>query len=62
MFYNNIQKAECLDREVRRRKRTLPNKVLTGRISKANAQREIKIMEEIAEEYRLAAQAEELAI
>jgi hypothetical protein len=41
------EKRACIEREIKRRKRVFPNRIETGRMSKADARHEIECMEEI---------------
>lgn len=56
---SNRDKANCAAREVRNRKWVYARLVSEGRMTGARADREIEIMETIAEDYRRLADAEE---
>jgi hypothetical protein len=56
MSYSLEEKRKCAEREVKLRRRVYRNRVLTGRMTQAFADREIAIMEAIAEDYRALAQ------
>lgn len=52
MAYTNQDKAEEAVREVRMRERVYPRRVAEGKLDAASAERQIRIMQEIAEDYR----------
>lgn len=56
----NREKANCATREVRNRKWVYSRLVAEGRMTGDRADREIEIMEAIAEDYRRLADAEEI--
>jgi hypothetical protein len=54
--------VECAEREVRLRRRVYPNRIETGRMSPALAERQIAMMEEIAARLRVLEQQTELLV
>ena len=52
MTFTDQEKAECAAREVKMRRRAYPRWVASGQMPKAQADREIAMMEEIASDYR----------
>lgn len=56
MTYTAEEKLAAVEREVKLRRRVYPNRVQAGKMTNQQAVREIRIMEEIAADYR--AQAE----
>ncbi len=44
-------KLACVDRELKRRRRVYPGRVLTHRMSKADAERGVAVMAAIVEDY-----------
>ena len=50
-YFSLAEKIECLDREIRLRRRTYPSKVAHRRMTQAKADREIAILSEILREY-----------
>ncbi|MER8387250.1 hypothetical protein [Mesorhizobium sp. M0968] len=52
-------KAECADREVKQRRRVYPRLVSEGRMTQQLADRQTALMEAIATDYRMVADAEE---
>ena len=52
---SNRQKAECAEREVRKRKQVYPGYIERGRMTVNKARYEIEVMAQIAEDYRQAA-------
>jgi len=50
--FSDLAKLECAEREVRLRKRVYPGQITAGKMSHAQAEREIDIMEDIARDYR----------
>ncbi len=52
MTVSDQDKLVCVQREIAMRKRVYPRWVAAGRMAKAKADREIAIMEAIAEDYR----------
>lgn len=59
---SNHQKAECADREVRKRKQVYPGYVERGRMTPNKARYEIEVMTQIADDYRQLAKADELPL
>lgn len=55
----NREKADCAEREVKQRRRVYARWVADGRMKQDFADRQITIMEAIAVDYRLIADAEE---
>jgi hypothetical protein len=55
-----IVKLHCIERELRHRYRLFPRLVESGTMTKAKADMEIRIMEEIAADLRAAAEKERL--
>jgi hypothetical protein len=60
MTFTLAELRACAEREVRWRKTVYPNRVLTGRLSKYAAARELAMMEAIRERLREAEEAERL--
>jgi hypothetical protein len=58
--FTDTQKLEAVRRELRWRKKVFPNRVVTGRMTPAEADYQIKVMEEIAADYECAAIKERL--
>lgn len=58
--YTNEEKRDCARREVKQRQRVYANRVDTGRMTQALADRQIALMAEIAEDYEKLAQDERL--
>jgi hypothetical protein len=56
----NLEKQHCAEREVKFRLRVYPRRVSEGRLSEAKAREEIALMEEIAADYRMAAERERM--
>lgn len=52
MTFTNSDKFECLQREIKMRKRVFPRRVQQGKMKQAEADREIACMEAIAEDYK----------
>lgn len=52
-------KAECAEREVRQRQKVYPRWVAEGRMMQQFADRQIAVMQQIAAEYRVKADAED---
>lgn len=59
--FTAAQKAQCAAREVAQRRRVYPRLVAGNRMTQAQADREIAIMEAIAEEYLARAESERAA-
>jgi hypothetical protein len=57
--YTALEKLHCLQRELLRRRRLFPGRIKTGRMKKADADRELRIMEAITQDYT--ARAREIA-
>ncbi len=53
------EKASCAEREVKQRRRVYGRWVAEGRMTQAFADRQIEVMEAIAQDYRAFADAEE---
>lgn len=51
MNFTDAEKRECALRELRLRRRVYPRFVMDGRMTQADADREISIMQEIADDY-----------
>lgn len=60
MTFTDAEKLEAAEREVRQRKRVYPRWVSEGRLTQAFADRQIALMEAIADDYRAKAQAGDL--
>jgi hypothetical protein len=56
MSFSDDEKLACLRRELGMRRALYPNRVRSGLMRAANAQREIAIIEEIIADYRAKAQ------
>ena len=56
MRYSDQDKLKCVERELKIRQRVYANRILTRRMSRLQADRELAIMAEIAEDYRARAQ------
>jgi hypothetical protein len=56
----NTDKLQCAERELRFRRRVYAERVADGRMTVKQRDREIKLMEAIAEDYRKAVEAERL--
>ncbi|TCR64661.1 hypothetical protein [Bosea sp. BK604] len=52
------EKADAADREAKYRERVYPRWIESGRMKQDFADKQIRLMREIAKEYRLAAEAE----
>jgi hypothetical protein len=61
MIITAKDKAECAEREVRQRKYVYPRRVADGNMTQALADKQIAIMQSIAEDYRKVADAEDAA-
>ncbi|NTS31313.1 hypothetical protein HQ945_08595 [Phyllobacterium sp. BT25] len=57
----NKDKAECAEREVKQRQRVYSRWVADGRMAQAFADRQIAVMQAIAQEYRAKADADDQA-
>lgn len=57
----NKDKAECAEREVKQRQRVYSRWVAEGRLTQAFADRQIAVMQAIAEDYRVKADADDSA-
>jgi hypothetical protein len=55
--YTTFEKLACVQRELLRRRRLFPGRIKTGRMKKADADRELRIMEAITQDYTALAQA-----
>ena len=58
--YTAEDKARCAEREIGQRERVYPRLVAQGRLTPERARIEIDLMREIAYEYRMAAQKNQL--
>ena len=47
------QKLDCVERELKIRRQVYRNKIMTGRMTQAQADYEIEVMAAIVEEYRM---------
>jgi len=52
MIYTALEKKQAVEREIALRKRVYPNRVLTGRMTQAQADFQIAIFEEIRDDYQ----------
>lgn len=52
MTFTDRDKFECLQREIKMRKRVFPRRVAQGKMKQTEADREISCMEAIAEDYK----------
>jgi hypothetical protein len=52
VIFTRQEKLACAERELRLRKRAYPRWLANGRITPGDAQRELALMEAIAEDYR----------
>ena len=59
MKFSNAQLAECAWREVRWRTRVYPNRIFTGRMTRAKAAIEIEMMETIAQHFQAMADTDQ---
>lgn len=59
-MWTSDEKLACIEREIRLRKRVYPNRVANKRMSPLQADRQISMMEEIAEDYRKKVESERL--
>ena len=57
----NAEKAECAEREVKQRQRAYARWVSQGRMAQAFADRQIAVMQSIANDYRAKADADDQA-
>lgn len=57
----NKDKAQCAEREVKQRQRVYSRWVADGRMAQAFADRQIAVMQAIAEDYRAKADADDQA-
>ena len=60
VIYSTQVKLECVERELRYRRRVYPRWIAEERISPHFAQEQIRIMEQIAEDYRKMEEGERL--
>lgn len=58
----DAEKAACADREVKMRRRVYPRWVAGKKMTQAQADREIALMAEIAEDYRTLSAQQELPL
>ena len=56
--YSALEKRRAIEREIAIRKRVYPNRVLTGRMKQAQADRELALMEDIRADYARLEEAE----
>jgi len=56
---SNREKAECAEREVRRRKQVYPGYIERGRMTVNKARHEMEVITAIAEDYRQLAERDE---
>jgi len=61
MPFTNAEKYKCAERELRMRYRVYERRVDAGQMSRATADREIHLMEEIAADYRALDEADRTA-
>jgi len=59
---SNLEKLRCAERELRYRMRVYPGRVAAGKMTEQEAQRQITLMEEIANDYRRAAEREPMPL
>lgn len=57
--FTALEKFQCADREVKQRRHVYGRLVANGKMTETFAERQTAIMEEIADEYRVKAEAEE---
>jgi hypothetical protein len=58
MTATNEQKLQCAERELRFRQRVFPRLVERGKMTQQQSERELELMQAIADDYRVLAQAE----
>ena len=58
MTATNEQKLKCAERELRFRQRVYPHLVERGKMTRQESDRELELMQAIADDYRILAQAE----
>lgn len=58
--WTNEQKLACVEREIALRRRVYPTRVANKRMTQQLADRQISMMEEIAEDYRRKVESERL--
>lgn len=59
MTFTNRQKMQCIERELGYRRFVYPRRVAAGKMVQASADKQIALMEEIVEDYRAMAKADE---
>jgi hypothetical protein len=59
--FTNADKAKCARRELGQRRRVYPRLVEGGKMTQANADREMRLMELIAEDFELRAEQDKAA-
>lgn len=59
--FTNKEKAEAVERELKYRRYVYPRRVSDGRMTQAAADKQIALFEDIYEDYRTTAAAEEMA-
>lgn len=52
MSYSDEEKLKCIEREIKMRRRVYPRWVEAGKMTALQADREISVMESIADDYR----------
>ena len=62
MMFPASEKLESVLREIKYRKKVYPRLVEQGKMARSTAEREVRIMEEIAADYREQAQKEQLGL
>jgi len=60
VIFTAEDKLRCVEREIKMRKQVYPNRVLTGRMTQVQADREIACMEAIAQDLSRVAEKDRL--
>ena len=60
MIFTAEQKLRIVRREIERRQKIYPNRIMTGRMKQSEADWEIAVMEAIEQDYDMAAKKERL--
>ena len=61
-MYTNAEKRQCIQRELGLRRQVYMRRIADKRMTKSQADREIGMMEEIAEDYRALTDREQLPL
>lgn len=62
MAFTATDKLKCVERELRYRRRVYPRQIQLGKMSWLEAQEQLGLMQEIVDDYRSLAGAEELPL